>query len=225
MADYIPAEINAFVAWLHNFAVEIQIYGPTLDATVTETNQFMQDTGRFTGEVVDVETARNAYRAAVATRDDDRHDAIEPRLRQFVQRIQHAPGMTDAIRRDLGITVPDDTPTPESGGAIEDVGPPLLVVDIGQPKRATIKFGKNPLNGRENALPPGMRGCRIWYYQGSGPPPQESDWQFLDDDNRSPYTHVTMNAEPLTITYRVAYVDRHNRVGAPSEPVTVTINP
>jgi len=34
-----------------------------------------------------------------------------------------------------------------------------------------------------------------------------------------------MNAEPITITYRCAYVDRHNRVGAFSEPVTVTINP
>ena len=58
---------------------------------------------------------------------------------------------------------------------------------------------------------------------GSGEPPAEKDWLFLDDDNRSPYTHVTMNSTPMTITYRVAYVDRHNRVGAPSEPVTVTV--
>lgn len=225
MADYIPDGIDAFSDWLTNFAAQIAVHGAAVDATPAEIAEFQADATRYDTELNDVIAARNAYRAAVATRDNDREEVIEPRLRPFVQRVQHHPNMTDAIRRELGITVPDDTPTPQSGGAIGEVGPPLLVVDISQPKRATLKFGPNPLNQRHNGLPSGMRGVRIWCYLGSGPPPEESDWQFLDDDNRSPYTHVTMNAEPLTITYRVAYVDRHNRTSAPSEPVTVTINP
>ena len=225
MADYLPAGIADFVLWMANFGNQIGVHGATVGATPAEIADFQADTLRFATEVLAVDSDRNAYRAAEAVRDDDRSDTIEPRLRPFVQRIQHYPAMTNAIRRDLGITVPDDTPTPLSEVAIEEVGAPLLVVDIGQSKRATLKFGRNPLNQRQNALPAGMRGVRLWYFIGSGPPPNEKDWQFLDDDNRSPYTHVTMNPDPMTVTYRAAYVDPHNRVGEHSEPVIVTINP
>jgi len=225
MAGYLPAGIDEFSIWMNNFAAQLAIHGMTVGASALEIADFGADAPRFAAEVGDVITNRNAYRASVAVRDDDRADTIEPRLRPFVQRIQNHPAMTNAIRRDLGITASDDTTTPLSETAIKEVGAPLLAVDIGQTKRATLKFGVNPLNQRQNALPAGMRGCRLWYYIGSGPPPNETDWIFLDDDNRSPYTHVTMNPEPMTITYRAAYVDRHNRIGAFSEPVTVTINP
>ena len=225
MADYLPTGIEDFAVWLNSFGTQIGIHGATVGATPAEIADLQADSWRFVSELVAADSNRNAYRAAVAVRDDDRADTIEPRLRPFVQRIQNHPAMTNAIRRDLGITASDDMPTPLTETAIKEVGAPLLVVDIGQPKRATLKFGVNPLNQRQNALPAGMRGCRLWYYIGSGPPPNETDWIFLDDDNRSPYTHVTMNPEPMTITYRAAYIDRHNRVSAFSEPVTVTINP
>ena len=225
MADYLPAGINDFGLWLSNFGNQLAVHGAAVGATPAEIADFQGDTLRFALEAIAVDSNRNAYRATEAVRDDDREDTIKPRLRPFVQRIQHHPAMTNKIRRDLGITVPDDKPTTQSVVDIDKVGAPLLVVDIGQSKRATLKFGKNPLNQHQNALPAGMRGCRLWYYIGSGPPPEEKDWVFLDDDNRSPYTHVTMNPEPMTITYRAAYIDRHNRVSAFSEPVTVTINP
>jgi len=225
MADYLPAGIQEFVFWFANFVAQIGVHGATVGATPAEISDLQADSLRFALEVLDVDSNRNAYRAAEAVRDDDREENIEPRLRSFVQRIQHHPAMTNEIRRELGITVKDETPTPQTDVDIDAVGAPLLVIDIGQPKRATLKFGVNPMNQRHNALPAGMRGVRIWYYLGSGPPPEEKDWVFLDDDNRSPYTHVTMNPEPMTITYRCAYVDKHNRVSAFSEPVTETINP
>ena len=225
MADYIPHGIDEFAVWLNNFGIQIGAHGAAVGATPAEIAEFQTAASRFAAELTAVVTAKNAYRASLAVRDDDREETIEPSIRTFVQRIQHAPGMTDEIRRDLGITVPDDQPTPQGDTDIKEAGQPLVAIDISQPKRATIKFGKNPNNAHQNALPTGIRGVRLWYWLGSGEPPKEEDWVFLDDDNRSPYTHVTMNSEPMTITYRAAYVDRHNRVGAPSEPVTVTINP
>lgn len=225
MGDYIPAGNEAFELWLNNFAAQIQVHGPTVGATMSEILEIMSAYSRLHPENVFVELNRNAYRAAVATRDDDRHETIEPRLREFVQRIQNAPGMTNGIRRDLGITVRDDVPTVQSEKAIEGVEPPILLVDVSKAKRAMLRFGPNPQNALRNALPEGMRGVRIWYWLGSGEAPKEADWIFLDEDNRSPYTHVMMNSEPLTITYRVAYVDRHNRISAPGEPITATINP
>ena len=225
MADYIPHSTDEFSLWLDNFAAQIALHGAALDTTPTEITRAQNDAPRYAAELAAVITANNAYRASLAQRNHDRADEIEPWMRALVQRIQNHPAMTDAIRHDLGITVPDLTPTPLGAHVIEEVGAPLLVVDIAQPKRAALKFGKNPLNQRRNALPAGMRGVRLWYFQGDGPPAHESDWKFLDDDSRSPYTHVTMNDEAMTLTYRAAYVDRQNRVGAFSEPVTVTINP
>jgi len=225
MAGYLPTSVDDFAFWMNNFGTQIGVHGTTVDVTSGEISDCQADATRFSVEQDDVVSTHNAYRAAVAIRDADRADTIEPRLRNLVQRIQHHPAMTDGIRRDLGITVADDEPTPLSEVSIEEAGHPMLDIDVGERKRAKIKFGPNPLNARQNALPAGIRGVRIWYYIGSGPPAEEKEWVFLDDDNRSPYTHVTMNPEPLTITYRAAYVDRHNRVGAFSDTVTVTINP
>ena len=50
-------------------------------------------------------------------------------------------------------------------------------------------------------------------------------WMFRDDRKRSHYPHTPMNTGPLTMSFRVAYVDKHNRVGETSEPMTATINP
>lgn len=225
MKDYVPHKIADLALWLTNFGNQLGVYGATVGASPAEIADLQADASRFGAEAIAVESALNAYRAAVALRESDRVDTIEPRLRQFVQRVQHHEGMTDAIRRELGITVPDRIPTPLSPVLIEEAGAPVLIVDFGQPNRATLKFGRSPLNRRQNALPPGIRGVRLWSFEGNGPPPNEDDWRYLNEDNRSPYTHVIENSEPLTITYRAAYIDRHNRVGAFSEPVTVTINP
>lgn len=225
MADYLPDAIAEFALWMVNFADRLGVHGPTLDVSPAEITDVQNDSGRYSLEVAAVDTARNAFRAAVAARDEDREDTIEPRIRPLVQRIQNHPAMTDDIRRDLGITVPDRTPTPLGPSSIDDAGAPLLEVDIGQRKRAIIHWGPNPGDERRNARPAGVRGVRLWFWLGAGEPPAESDWEFLDEDNRSPYTHVTMNPSPLTITFRAAYVDRMNRVGSTSDPVTVTINP
>jgi len=225
MGGYLPAKDDEFSRWLGHFAQRLIAYWEELDIAALEVLmlRFLDD--RFAEDIDGVTSAHNAYRAGLAVRDNDRADTIEPRLRNLVQRIQHHPAMTDGIRRDLGITVPDSEPTPQTAVSIEEAGHPMLDIDVSERKRAKIKFGPNPLNARHNALPAGIRRVRLWYYIGSGPPPEEKDWIFLDDDNRSPYTHVTMNAQPLTITYRAAYVDRHNRVGAFSDTVTVTISP
>ena len=225
MKDYMPEKIDDFSSWLVNFGSQIGVHGAALDLTPAEIADLQADAARFTSEVLEVEAHLNAYRASLAVRDDDRKDVIEPRFRLLVRQIQCHKEMTDAIRREFGITVPDRTPTPLSSTAIEEVGAPLLLADFSQSKRVTLRFGKNPKNQRQNALPTGMRGVRLWQFVGNGPPHAEKDWQFLNDCNHSPYTHVTMNPEPMTVTFRAAYVDRHNRVGAFSEPVTVTINP
>ena len=225
MAGYLPSANDEFLQWLMHFASAIGACGAEAGVSAEEIAKIQADAARFEAEMHGVIAANNAYRAALAMRDEDRKGDIEPYLRQLVKRIQTNPNVTDVIRCDLGITVPGKHKTPPDWDALEAAGEPLLLVEFGLAKRAILKFGKNPHNAHQNALPKGIRGVRIWQYIGDGPPERDEDWRFLDECRRSPYTHVLMNARPLTITYRVAYVDRQNRAGLPSEPVTVTINP
>lgn len=225
MADVFPDKDKDFALWLLSFATELPNHAGALDVTPAEEADVAADSTRFAGELQTIESDRNALQSSVATKDDDREDTIEPRIRPLIRRMSAHPNMTSAIRTALGLKDLDTTPTPLGPESLADAGAPQLDVDISQRKRAKLHWGPNPLNEANNARPPGIKGVRLWYWLGSGEPPNESDWIFLDDDNRSPYTHVTMNSTPLTITFRAAYVDRLNRVGATSAPVTVTINP
>lgn len=224
MPDYLPRKHEAFEEWLKHFAGALAACGAEIGVSPEEIAKIQGDATRFGEEVRAAVAANNAYRAVVVTRDDDRKDTIEPYVRQLVKRIQAYPKVTDAIRYDLDIPVPGKKRAAPERDVLEAAGKPLLVVEFGLAKRAMLKFGKNPYNQRENGKPAGIRGVRIWQYAGDKPPVKDEDWRFLDESSRSPYVHVLMNSTPLTISYRVAYVDHKNRAGIPSEPVTVTIN-
>jgi len=76
-----------------------------------------------------------------------------------------------------------------------------------------FSFGPNPANERQNALPAGMRGCKLWYALG-GIPTKEQDWKFLVDDTRpaarsaepSPYVHVLTIDAPTRLRRAIATV-------------------
>ncbi len=111
------------------------------------------------------------------------------------------------------------------GAACEGAGAPILLVHVEQTKRATLRFGRNPLNSRRNGLPKGVRGVQLWCCDGDEPAPDERDWHLLGEYSRSPHVYVLMNAQPQTLTFRAVYIDRHNRTGAFSTPATATVNP
>jgi len=109
-----------------------------------------------------------------------------------------------------------------AAAAVEAEREPLLRLDWSQRSRVTIHFGPNPSNERQNALPVGMRGCKLWYPLG-GIPTKEEDWKFLVDDTRSPYVHVLTIDAPVTVAYRAQYFDTHMRTGPFSDPAIATV--
>jgi len=117
-----------------------------------------------------------------------------------------------------------DIATQVAASAVEAHRPPLLRLDWSQRSRVTINFGPNPANEGRNALPTGMRGCKLWYALG-GISTKDEDWQFLVDDRRSPYVHVVIVDVPVSVAYRAQYFDTQTRTGPSSysaiAPVTV----
>ena len=137
--------------------------------------------------------------------------------------IQKRPETTDAQREGLGITVPDRQPTPLDPGRILAEPPPIVLVDTSQRLQATIHFGPNPSDERNNPKPEIVHAVELWHCLGPAPA-DVSGYVFLALDTHSPYVHIFGGLVAVTITYRLRWVDRLGRPGPFSEPVTVTIS-
>ena len=163
-----------------------------------------------------------AYRAGVVAKREAVGAAIA-RSRDFVRRLQAQPSMTDAVRAEAGITVPDTAKTAESPDAVEELTPPEVVLDWSKRQRVTIHFGFNPHDENHNAKPAGVHAAQIQYHRG-GIPEHEADWVTLDIDSASPYIHVVHEDEPTTYAYRACWVSKHLKRGPYGDPAVCTVS-
>ena len=208
--DYIDPNDAVFVAWSANF--------------FTVLNANLAAVGLVAGDVTPVSTARDAFSlaytdqvakeaaatAAVALKRTRRTTYV-PQLRALVKRVQAHPGMTDALRGQLGVTVPKRTRTRRGVGA--EV--PGVVLEP-KPGQVIIHFGDNPGNEQTNGKPAWAAGCNI-YRKKQG----ETAFTLIAFDTASPYVdHVTGSA--VNVAYQVAYRGiRATDEGAPSPEQTV----
>lgn len=220
-ADYIPSSDADFDNWFSVFSIFCSSSGLTHGLTALQATAISDAYNAWHNAYQSHLQQQNSAKAATLIKNDERTEA-EDMARQYARILQAAPSMTDAGRAAAGLTVPDSQPTPQGSGAVESTVSPLLLLDWSQRSRVTIKFGTNPQNERNNALPTGMRGCKLWYALG-GVPANDADWKFLVDDTRSPYTHVLTISEPTTIVYRAQYFDRQMRTGPFGDPVVATV--
>lgn len=220
-ADYIPSSDADFDNWFSIFSTFCSGGGLTHGLSAAQGTAISDAYDAWHSAFQNHQTQQNAAKAATQIKNDERAEA-EDMARQFARILQSVPTMTDAGRSAAGLTVADSQPTPQGSGQVESTMPPLLLLDWSQRSRVTIKFGSNPQNERNNALPPGMCGCKLWYALG-GVPANEADWKFLVDDTSSPYTHVLTITEPTTIVYRAQYFDRQMRTGPFGDPVVATM--
>lgn len=170
------------------------------------------------------DTAYDAHQLAQATAQsaaevkDEARVALQTLIRSVTQLLQKYPGMTNAQRDLLGITVPDLIRTPSSPDYVANLTPPLLKLET-QRGQAIVHFGVNPGNEKLNAKPAGIAGAKIWYRSESGP------WNFVADDTNSPYLHNPGNTEPVNLEYRAQWFDKKMRVGLFSESAKCSITP
>ena len=222
MADYIPASDSMFDEWVRNFTEQCDAAAASLGLQPADVAAMEDAYDSWHSSYVNHQAAQNAARAATEEKDEARERA-EDMFRRYTRMIQARPGTTDSQRQALGITVPDTTKTALSQDMVLTTPPPLLSVDHSLRGQTIIHFGPNPSNERENPLPQGIRGAKIWYHIG-GLPASEDEWKWLGDDTNSPYTHTIGGAEPVTVAYRAQYFDRRMRLGTFGDPVVVTIS-
>lgn len=219
--DYLPKTKGVLNIWQANFVAKV-VANPT-------------DYGLVAGDVVDLAAfstawqtslaamtvAQNAAKGAVQTNDEDM-DALESEVRGLVKQIQAWKNMTDAKRRELGITVPDLTKTPLSEQIVLTTPPPIVQAKCTGPKFVQLDWYPTQAPGESEALPQGISGVSIFYAEG-GIPSDESQWKFLALDTNSPYVHNVGNDATVTIAYKAQWFDRRKRLGPFGNPVVVAV--
>jgi len=222
MADYIPTTEAERIAWLLHFNTWMQANGASYGFSAQELTEL--DTLATTADTdfVDCAEKEASYRAGVQAKKHSLADAIAL-SRADVRRLQADPNMTDAVRAQAEITVPDETPTPQSDDAIEEETPPDVVLDFSKRLRVTVHFGLNPHDENRNGKPEGVYAGFIQYHRG-GIPELEDDWKILDIDTASPYVHVVHEDEAITYAYRVCWVDKKMKKGPYGDPSVCTVS-
>ena len=216
--DYIPYSDAEFDEWFRNFTANISAIATPLGippATITEvTDAYSAWAVGYKAQ----QTAKNAHQAATEIKDELR-DTSKELVRPLVGMIQAHPGLTDAQRAILGITVPDRKPTPASPDYVANLTPPLLLLDWSGRGLVVVHFGVNPGNEKNNAKPPGIFSARIWCRQDGG------EWEYVADDSNSPYVHNFHISKPVSVEYRSQWVDKQMRPGPFSQTVKCVVTP
>ena len=220
--DYIPTTEAERIAWLKRFDTWMQANGASYGFTPAELAEIhtlvtAAETAHENCKVLEI-----TYRAGVQQKKHTLADALTE-ARADVKRLQAAPNMTDEVRAEAEITVPDETPTTTSADAVEEITPPETVLDWSKRQRVTVHYGLNPHDENHNGKPDGIIGAQIQFHRG-GIPEHEADWQILDIDSASPYVHVVHEDVPTSYAYRACWVDTRRNKGPYGDPAVCTVS-
>ena len=155
MAQYIPYNDTAFLAWMNNFLSVLNANLATFGLTAADLTPLTNARNDFQTKLSNFQAAETAYRAASEAKKTARL-AAEPLFRQMAQRVNRHPAMTNELRAQLGLTVPKPRQRRGVGPEVPGV---RLEVDAG---RVVIHFGTNPDDERLNGKPAWALGANIY---------------------------------------------------------------
>jgi len=222
MPDYIPGSDTQFQAWAQNFNTYASTHIVELGLDPTDLTPIISTLSAFSMALTDHITAQQTAQAARQAKDDARA-AAEAAIRALVRQLQASPDVDDSERASLGITVPDSTPTPISGGIDTR---PIGAVDTSQRLRHEIRFSDESTPTRR-AKPAGVMGCEIWVKvaaAGDPPPTGGDDLSFVAMDTASPYIVEYDGADGGKMAhYMLRWINSGGEKGPWSETISATI--
>ncbi|MFI4859791.1 MAG: hypothetical protein ACIAXF_03815 [Phycisphaerales bacterium JB063] len=149
----------------------------------------------------------------------DAKAALIADIRALVRIIQGYPGTTDAMRRDLNITVRDNTPTPVP---VPEEHPLLEVVAVMGRK---VKIKLRPLTGEGRAKPDGVVGSTLYYAVGESYPEELEGWVFKGISSQTTF-EVTLPptvAGGAKVWFTSAWFNGKSQTGPSCPPVETRI--
>jgi hypothetical protein len=161
--NFIPRPDGDCAAWAVQFAGGCDAEQSKLGLAGKQVTDIKIAVDAFVNALNAHTAAQRAAESARQTKDAQRA-ALEQLVRPYVRVFQSAPGVTDAIRAELGITVRDTSKTPSP----TPTSAPVVQVESGQRLTHRLKFTDgaertgSPTRRGRGGKPPGTIGAEVW---------------------------------------------------------------
>lgn len=182
--SYIPTKDADLVTWSKNFLDRLGNDPPNYGLTQEQKVKFQAVQSAYAAAF---ETANDSITRSPANiqKKNTARKALVAKTRELVDICQAWPEMTDDKRKELQISLRDNTPTPVP---VPSTAP---VIDISRVDGLTIKMRLHNGDSTRRAKPAGVKGATLFSYVGDTPPVSLSDWTFEGSVTRT-ITQLTM---------------------------------
>lgn len=219
--NYIPRPDTACVAWAKQFAIACDANSAALGLAGKQVTDIKNAVDTFAGALNTHITAQAAAESAASAKHEQRA-AMEKFLRSFARTFQSAPGMTDSLRAQLGITVPTGALTPSPAPTTA----PIVSVDLPARLTHTLRLTDSATPTR-TAKPRGVQGAEVWYalaQPGSPTPPPMENFRFHTLATRDSITRQYKPEDGGSMAfYQLRWVSTRGDKGPWSEVCSATV--
>jgi len=203
MPDYIPPKDGDLRTWLNNYVTACNVHASVLNLTAADLAEISAAADLFGNSLDLKEQLAFQAKGATAAKRTARSSTVAT-VRQFAQEFQKNPNVTDAIRGDLGITIPDSNPSSTTPSV------PTNLTAFG------CSNGINQLRWNRN----GNIGTTQFIIEARYG--NDNNWQFVDVVTSSTYDHENQTPGEM-VTYRVWAKRTDKRSGYSNEAVVYSV--
>ncbi len=157
--------------------------------------------------------------ASASVSKDTARTNYEAAIRRQVRTTQNAPGVTDADRAELGLTIRDTQPTAPAAPNRR----PVVQVDTSQRLQHELLV-TDELTPTSRSKPEGVSHYEIWVKVGGPPPTDDSELRFLDTGTTATFIAKFKGADAgQTAHYWARWVNTRKEKGPWSQTTSATI--
>jgi hypothetical protein len=217
-SDFIPGPDADFDVWQGNILAQLKgdkIRFAVSNASDTELTALQGEWEARNSAHLEAQSQAAAARVA----KDEKRAEFEAALRQQVKATQSAPGVTDADRALLRITIRDTQPTAPAPPSTR----PVVQVDTSQRLRHKLSV-TDELTPTSRSKPKGSSYYEVWVKVGDPPPTDASQLRFVDTSSTASFVVEYDGADGgKTAHFMLRWVNSRKEKGPWSQTVSATI--
>ena len=179
--DFIPSRESELVTWSTNFDKLITANPVIYGLDLAQAAAYAALHAAFVAAYQTASDPSTRTPSSIVSKNDAK-DALIASARDLAGIAQNFPGITDVLRSDLGITVPDTEPTPIPAPS----DPPGL--DIVSAVARTVRLRLHDFNSSTSrGKPDGVAGAAVFSFVGDPAPVELEDWKFEGNTTRTSF--------------------------------------
>ena len=215
--DFIPRRNDLFLSWSANFRARIVASPDTYGLTEAQAAHFAVLQEAYRSAFLLASNPQTRTTSAIVSRNASRA-VCEREARRLVRLIQAADTTTNAIRADLGLTIPSEH--------VSHIPPPAATPRISAKliQGSTVRLRLVDQQTGRRGKPHGVAGAVIYHHIGNQPPHALSEWKQLCMTSRPRNTVIIRDIAPgEKVWFTAHWYNPRGERGPSATPVSVQV--